>query len=87
MPRRCPWPLHWLLIALMVLTLLLLWCGKAEADPGPAWYYGDGTDGYLGRRHAASWHGKTPQGMPETVRLGYMGVATGDWSIPFATRL
>jgi len=80
-----------LLICCMMLAvvLLLIWPGIAVADPGPspAWYYGDGTDGYLGRRHAASWHGKTPVGMPETVEWGYLGVATGDWSISFGTRL
>lgn len=32
-----------------------------------ATYYGDGEDGFLGRRHGSSWHGETPAGFSETV--------------------
>lgn len=52
----------------------------------PCWYYGPG-DGYLGRRHAASWHGLTPPGWPEVVDWVHPGIATADRSIPFGTRL
>lgn len=35
-------------------------------------WYGEG---FLGRRHAASWHGETPIGAPETLNETYLGIA------------
>ena len=77
MPRRCPWPLHWLLIALMVLTLLLLWCGKAEADPGtvPLFWYGGESDGKLGAPTAFADSWTRPWWLWPTVRDDRLGIA------------
>jgi hypothetical protein len=42
-------------------------------------------DQYLGRRHAASWHGVTPPGAPEVVDDEYLGAASND--VPMGTIL
>jgi len=42
-------------------------------------------DEFTGQRHAASWHGVTPNGAPETVDKSYMGAASNDF--PFGTVL
>ena len=74
------------LIAGIVVILLLLPM-PISADDGTArvFYYGDMEDRCLGRRHAASWWGQTPDGWPEVVDLIHYGIATSDWSIPFGT--
>ena len=46
------------------------------------WYGGQ----FLGKRHAASWHGETPIGYPETVTRNVAGVAAPS-DIPFGTLL
>ena len=50
-------------------------------------YYGDINSPYLGRRHAASHWGQTPDSWPEVVDLEHYGIATSDWAVPFGTRL
>jgi len=49
-------------------------------------FYGLG-DGYLGKRHAASHWGQTPDNWPGVVDLVHYGIATSDWTIPFGTEL
>jgi len=72
--------------AVLTVILLLLLPATVGADPGvPAFYYGDGSDGYLGRYHAAWWHGY--RGFSPRVNLTSLGIATANWSIPFNTRL
>ncbi len=44
-----------------------------EEDVIATWY--GGRDGFLGKRHAASWHSKTPVGFPEVVTQDGYGVA------------
>jgi len=74
------------LLLLLCFLALLVPAGVEASGPVPAWYYGDGTDGYLGRHPAAWWHGyRDPQW--NVVNNTFKGVATGDWSIPFGTRL
>lgn len=40
----------------------------------------------MGRRHAASWHGETPEGISETVNWEDYGVAA-PINIPFGTKV
>jgi hypothetical protein len=48
-------------------------------------HYGEG-DGFMGQRHAASWHAETPAGFPEVVTRDALGVAAPS-DIPFGSRL
>jgi 3D (Asp-Asp-Asp) domain-containing protein len=68
------------------LWLLLLLGNTCAPTPGKLTYYGVG-DGLLGKRHAASWRGVTPQGWPEVVTLEHRGIASGDRSVPIGTRV
>jgi len=54
-----------------------------------ATYYGSELDGFLGRRHAASWHGKTPQDFSEVVTgCCEPGVALSTcWGIEFGEEI
>lgn len=47
----------------------------------PCYWYGGNGDGYLGKRHAASWHGETPKGFPEVVDIEHLGIALN--GVPF----
>lgn len=51
-----------------------------DADAILTWY----GEGFIGQRHAASWHRETPNGFPEVVTLDDYGVAAPA-SIPFGT--
>lgn len=50
-----------------------------------ATYYGNNVDGYLGRPHASSWHGRTPPGFSEAVtRCCEPGIALSTaWGVEF----
>ena len=74
--------MHRLLFAAVLLVLCLP--AHVEAEGTPAWYYG-WYDDYYGEHPAAWWHGY--YALPHRVNTTFMGVATGDWSIPFGTRL
>lgn len=57
---------------------------NAGAVSARAFYYGHG-DGYLGKHHAAWYHGY--RNLPPRVNLTFPGLATADASIAFLTRL
>lgn len=48
-------------------------------------YYGTESDGFLGARHGASWHGDAC-GLPEEVDEIHYGVAAPRW-IPYCTKV
>ncbi len=51
----------------------------------PCYWYGGNGDGYLGKRHAASWHEKTCEGFPEVVDEVHYGIALN--GIPFCEKV
>ncbi len=71
---------HRLLILALALALILLWQHGVGADV-PCWHYAN----LVGQHHAAWWHGY--RAAPPVVDWEFPGVATGDWDIPFGTRL
>lgn len=73
-------------VAVNYLWLLLLLGNTCAPTPGKLTYYGVG-DGLLGKRHAASWRGVTPQGWPDVVTLTDRGIASGDRNVPIGTRV
>jgi 3D (Asp-Asp-Asp) domain-containing protein len=73
-------------VAMNYLWLLLLLGNTCVPTPGRLTYYGVG-DGLLGKRHAASWRGVTPQGWPEVITLEHRGIASGDRNVPIGTRV
>lgn len=66
-----------------IILLLLLGYGWQPYGTTRMTWYGYG-DGFAGRRTAASWHGKVPEGVPGRVTQSFPGVAAPS-SIPFGT--
>lgn len=75
------------ILVMMVLGPTLTFADSPEVEGGLCTYYGTMTDGYLAKRHAASWWGQTCPRFQETVDDSRFGVATRSRAIPFCTRL
>lgn len=69
------------LIAAFILALGL----ALASEPATLTWYGSESDGLLGARHGASWHGD-PCGLPNEVDLESFGCAAPRW-IPYCSRL
>jgi hypothetical protein len=67
-------------IASLAIALMLLWPALVVADDGITLYwYGDESDGHLGRETAfASWY-CPPTNVPLTVRADWLGIALNDF--------
>jgi len=74
-------------LVMAILGPTLTFADNPEIEDGLCTYYGTTTDGYLGKRHAASWWGQTCPGFPETVDDSHFGAATRSRAIPFCARL
>lgn len=64
------------------LLSLLLALTPLSGDGTATWYGNE----FIGKHHAAYWHGETPLGAPDVVNNIYLGVAAPS-DIPFGTKL